>query len=205
MKKLFTLIALMAMTLSVQAQHEEGDFLIQPRVGMTVSNVSDGDKWKVNFTGGVEIEHFINDVFSLSAGLMYTRQGCIYNGFNDGKTVDDDVTLNLQYGSIPLMASYYVLPGLALKAGIQPAFRLKATVEQGGTRIDLDKAINLLFYGTDVKLNKFDLSIPVGLSYEISNITLDARYNIGVTNLTKGADTTRNSVFVFTLGYKIGR
>ena len=48
MKKLFALVALMALTLSAQAQHEEGDFTIQPRVGFTVSNITDGDKSKLN-------------------------------------------------------------------------------------------------------------------------------------------------------------
>ncbi|MCR4581952.1 MAG: PorT family protein, partial [Prevotella sp.] len=104
------------------------------------------------------------------------------------------------------MANLYVLPGFAIKAGIQPGFRVKAKIQQGSTTIDLDKALNLLYEDTDVKINKFDFSIPVGLSYEIKGITLDARYNIGLTKLISGADeTVRNSVFVLTLGYKLGR
>ena len=55
-----------------------------------------------------------------------------------------------------------------------------------------------------MKINKFDLSIPIGLSYEISNVTLDARYNFGVTKVFSGLDTAvRNQLFVVTLGYKL--
>jgi len=206
MKKLFTLIALTAITLTVQAQHEEGDFTIQPRVGLTVSNLSDGDKWKANVTAGVDFEHFLSDEFSLSAGVLFTNQGCIYNSLEDGKTSTEEVKMDVYYGAIPLMANYYVLPGLALKAGIQPAFRVKAKIKQGNTSIDVDNALRLLYENDDVKLNQFDFAIPVGLSYEFSGVTLDARYNIGLTKLISGSEeTVRNSVFVFTLGYKFGR
>ncbi len=204
MKKLFTLIALMAITLTVQAQHEEGEFTIQPRVGMTVSNLTDGDKWKANFTAGVDFEHFFTDQFSLGVGVLFTNQGCIYNSVNEQTKAEEDLKFDIYYGAIPIMANVYVLPGLALKAGLQPAFRMKAKAKQGGTSIDIDKALMLLA-DESTKMNKFDLSIPVGLSYEISGITLDARYNIGLTNLISGAEPARNSVFVFTLGYKFSR
>lgn len=204
MKKLFTLIALMAITLTVQAQHEEGEFTIQPRVGMTVSNLTDGDKWKANFTAGVDFEHFFTDQFSLGVGVLFTNQGCIYNSLNEQTKAEEDLKFDIYYGAIPIMANVYVLPGLALKAGLQPAFRMKAKAKQGGTSIDIDKALMLLA-DESTKMNKFDLSIPVGLSYEISGITLDVRYNIGLTNLISGAEPARNSVFVFTLGYKFSR
>ena len=47
----------------------------------------------------------------------------------------------------------------------------------------------------------FELSIPVGLSYEISDFVIDARYNFGVTKVLDG-DDCKNSVFQFTVGYK---
>lgn len=45
--------------------------------------------------------------------------------------------------------------------------------------------------------------IPVGLSYDFKfGLILDARYNIGVTNLAKDAGCTRNSVFAVTAGWR---
>ena len=59
---------------------------------------------------------------------------------------------------------------------------------------------------TDVKdkVEGFDLSIPMGVSYEFRNFVLDARYNLGATKILKGADarSSRNSVFMITLGYR---
>ena len=57
---------------------------------------------------------------------------------------------------------------------------------------------------------KFDFSVPVGLSYEISDAVIDARYNIGVTKVNKDdihgfcfKDPRRNSLIMLTIGYKV--
>ena len=82
--------------------------------------------------------------------------------------------------------------GMALKAGVQPGFLLAAKAKEGDVKVD---AKNI--YKT------FDLSIPVGLSYDFKfGLILDARYNIGVTNLAKNAGYTRNSVFAVTAGWR---
>lgn len=206
MKKLFTMVALMAMSLTAFAQHEEGDVTIQPKVGITISNITDGDKSKVNLAYGVEFERFFTDQFSASLGVMFTNQGCkykVYTDYGDIGVESYPIKLDIYYGTLPIMANYYVLPGLALKAGIQPAFRVKARVEQDGTKIDLDRAIDAMYDGNDNKLRTFDLSIPVGFSYEFKGITFDARYNIGVTKLISDTDEgIYHKVFIMTLGYK---
>jgi len=205
MKKLLTLMVLIAITLSVQAQHEEGDITIQPKIGVTISNMTDGDKSKINLTYGVEFERFFTDQFSASLGIMFTNQGCKWNIYSlDGAdNVSDDMKLDIYYGTLPIMANYYVLPGLALKAGIQPAFRVKARIEFNGEKMDFDNAIDAIFDGNDNKMRTFDLSIPVGLSYEFKRVTFDARYNFGVTKLISNTDENiYNKVFIMTLGYK---
>lgn len=210
MKKLLLLVALMAVTVSAQAQHEQGDVTIQPRVGFTISNITDGDKSKTNLAYGVDFERFFTDQFSLSLGLMFTNQGCKFNIYDDikdasnkGLSSDATTKLNIYYGSLPIMANYYVLPGLALKAGVQPAFRVKAKIERGDTKLDFDNMIDMLFAGEGNKLNTFDLSIPVGLSYEFIGITADVRYNFGVTKMISNTDKgIYNKVFMVTLGYK---
>ena len=205
MKKLLTLMALIAIALSVQAQHEEGDVTIQPKVGITISNITDGDKSKVNLAYGVEFERFFTDQFSASLGVVFTDQGCKYEIYSaDGAgNVSDDMKLDIYYGTLPIMANYYVLPGLALKAGIQPAFRVKARIELRGEKLDFDNYIDTMFQGEGNKLNTFDLSIPVGFSYEFKGITFDARYNFGVTKLISNTDESiYNKVFIMTLGYK---
>ena len=53
-------------------------------------------------------------------------------------------------------------------------------------------------------MKKVDFSIPIGISYEISDFVIDARYNLGLTNIN---DTdkykSKNGVIMLTVGYKI--
>ena len=198
MKKILVMVvAAMMATVGASAQHREGEYSIQPRVGVTFSTLTNTDdaKMKLNLAYGVEFEHYITEQFGVAGGLLFTNQGTKFN---------DDNTLNNYYCAVPLTANYYVLPGLALKAGLQPAFRVKTNMKANGQTYDIDKVMEYLFEDTDVKMNKFDLSIPVGLSYEYNGITLDARYNFGVTKLFSGVDdTVLNQVITITLGYKL--
>jgi hypothetical protein len=198
MKKIFVMaVAALMVTQRVSAQHEEGDFTIQPRVGITMSNMTNtnGAKTKLNVTYGVEFEHFFTDEFSVAAGVLFTDQGA---------KLDDDVTTNIYYGHLPITLNYYVLPGLALKAGIQPGYRTKAKAKMDGGTKDLDDLYKdaSLLTDEEIKISKIDLSIPVGISYEYKNVVLDARYNFGLNKVVNQGDAFYNRWFMISLGYK---
>ena len=190
-------IAAMMAIVSANAQHREGEFSIQPRVGVTFSTLTDNDdaKMKINLTYGAEYEQYITDQFSLAGGVLFTNQGF---KFDDG-----DGTLNNYYFAVPITANYYVVPGLAVKAGVQPAYRVKSQVKNSDVTVDFDRFMEGLFIGNDLSMPKFELAIPMGLSYEYNGITLDARYNFGLTKLITGIDDAiYQRVIVVTLGYK---
>ena len=189
MKKLLLMAAVMLSSVGAFAQHAVGSFTLQPKVGINIANItnnSDAGKARVDFAGGLEGEYQATDIFSLSAGLMYSRQGYKAKDNVAGLSGKD---WKPSYLNVPVLANVYVVPGLAVKLGVQPGFM-----------VDKDKD------GYKGEVNTFDLSIPVGLSYEYNNFVLDGRYNWGVTkinkNSMKGVDDTRNSVFQITLGYK---
>ena len=52
---------------------------------------------------------------------------------------------------------------------------------------------------------KVDVSLPIGLSYEYMGVVLDARYNLGLTNVDDSPghdDSCKNRVFTFSVGYR---
>ena len=188
MKKLILMAVMALATVSSFAQQAVGTFTIQPKVGLNLANLTDGDAdLRAGVAAGVEFEYQVSDIFSLSAGALYSMQGC-------KNTIQDvDVTTKLDYINVPILANVYVVKGLAVKLGIQPAFKVnssvKTTVNGHSESVDLDG------------VKGFDFSIPVGLSYEFSNVVFDARYNFGCTKTFEKADS-RHSVFQFTVGYK---
>lgn len=188
MKKLLVMAAVMLASVGAYAQHAVGSFTLQPKVGMNIANLTDADDAdaRIGFVGGLETEYQATDIFSLSAGVLYSMQGCKYD-YNNVKT-----TNKLDYINIPIMANVYVAKGLAVKLGVQPAFNVNSEWKATSGKSSVSR---------DVDVKSFDFSIPVGISYEYSNVVLDARYNWGLTKVADGSDS-KNSVFQITLGYK---
>lgn len=193
------ILAMLLTALSAMAQHEEGDFMVTPRVGLNIATLSDADKAIADLHFGVEAEFMVSDRLSLGFGAIVSNQGGKYDNDQDGTFKAD-----LDYVQVPVMASCYLLPGLALKAGIQPGFKMRAKAKSDDATIDLDDIFILANQLTsdDVKVSKFDLSIPVGLSYEYRNIVLDARYSWGLLKVINVGDAFYNRCFMLSLGYK---
>lgn len=189
MKKILLTAVVMLASVASYAQQAVGAFTLQPKIGMNVASLTkcDGCDPRIGLAAGVEAEYQATDIFSVSAGLIYSMQG------NKAKAEGVTQTTKLDYINIPILANVYVAKGLAVKLGVQPAFNVSDKVKLSGGGASLE--------AEDVGAESFDFSIPVGLSYEFNNVVLDARYNYGVTNVADGGDS-KNSVFQFTLGYK---
>lgn len=189
MKKILLTAVVMLASVASYAQHAVGAFTLQPKIGMNVASLTkcDGCDPRIGLAAGVEAEYQATDIFSVSAGLIYSMQG------NKAKEEGVTLTTKLDYINIPILANVYVTKGLAVKLGVQPAFNVSDKQKLSGGKASVE--------AEDVGAESFDFSIPVGLSYEFNNVVIDARYNFGVTNIADGGDS-KNSVFQFTLGYK---
>lgn len=187
------LMAFIATTASF-AQWSVGSITVQPKIGINGANITDADNSdsRIGLVLGGEFEYRVSPIFSLSAGALYSMQGCKGTAEDeDGNT--GDVSLKLDYINVPILANVYVVKGLAIKLGIQPGFnvRHKATATVSGVNVTTNLP----------GVKSVDFSIPVGVSYEFNRFVIDGRYNLGVTKLIDGADS-KHSVFQFTFGYK---
>ena len=197
MKKMMMIAAMMIAAVSANAQNEVGQITLMPKAGINISTITgDGDqKAKVGLVAGVEAEYGITENFGIDFGVLYSMEGCkmdlaVAAGEGASAYLAKGVNINLDYINIPILAQYYPVKGLAIKAGIQPAFNVRHKASKDGDKVNIDG------------VKSFNFSIPVGLSYEYQSFVLDARYNIGVTKLFKDADQGRNSTFSITIGYK---
>ena len=184
----------MAVMTMASAQNESGTLTIQPKGGFgfaTLTNVSEAVMTGVGMFGG-ELEYALNEKLSFGAGINFDMLGY---GIDDANGVRDWHT-GLNYLAVPVVANFYLYKGLALKAGLQPGFLLGASEAYKLNGEKFDNKVTSSF-------NTFDLSIPIGLSFEFSHVVIDARYLLGLTKVNKyGEDTCRNSVILITTGYK---
>ena len=216
MKKLMMIAAMMVAAVSANAQFEPGTWSIQPKIGGTMSKVSNMPKLPIGgnlnldksiYTGGLigaEFEYQIAKPFSLAAGLNFSMQGCKWSDYKEGKAELKETRIALGYLNVPIVANVYIFKGFAIKAGVQFGFltsaKLKYELKYEKNNINFDSSIK-----DDCK--KFDFSIPMGISYQVPTVPIyiDGRYNLGLTNIFKddmGDKTSKNQVFQITVGYK---
>ena len=223
MKKIFLLLLTAMVSLGSHAQIEDDAWYVIPKLGVGVADMTsaifDAKKAEVNqnatlkpmttFTGGVEFMYGLTDQLGLSFGLMYARQG--------SKTDNDLFKIKMDYVNIPLTIDFYPIPkaGLCLKAGVQVGFVGHKSKTINGVEYDADYVRKFLrtrrgdiavYAETEMsrEFNKVDFSIPLAISYELYNFTLEARYNLGLTKVMKNdPESSKHRVWQFTLGYKI--
>ena len=219
MKKIMMIAAMMLLSVGAFAQNEVGQITLKPTAGINLASITDSNdpKMRIGLIAGVEAEYGVAENFGITAGVFYSQQGVKFDGkesstlYADGQliggtTFEGKATYKLDYINVPIMAQFYPVKGLAIKAGVQPGFNVLKKVHRDGTwttagvlggnkqTVDED-------YDIEDGVKGFNLSIPMGLSYEISDFVIDARYNLGVTKVFDDGDN-KHSVFTFTLGYK---
>ena len=201
MKKFFFIASLMMLSLSSFAQRAPGTLSIQPKVGLNIANITDIDDAdpRLGLVAGAELEYQITDMVSLSAGALYSMQGCKQqNGASIlGFNVNTKNTVKTDYLNIPIMANVYITNGLAVKLGLQPGLNLSAKYKYDGSVAGYEGSSE----GDIDDVKSFDLALPIGVSYEINNFVIDGRYNFGLSKVFETGDN-KHSVFQITLGYK---
>lgn len=181
MKKIFAMVVAIFVSMSMFAQGEVGSFYISPKVGVNIATLTtpDNARMRLGLALGGEVGYQMTEKFAVTAGVMYSHQGA--------KQVQAE-TLKMNYLTMPVMVDYYLLKGLAVKAGVQPGLLVFTSCAARDTH--------------DV-YNKVDVSIPMGLSYEYRNVMLDARYHLDLLKVNKrGSFSSRNSLVQVTVGYK---
>jgi len=228
MKRVLFFAIMMMAVATAKAQFAPGTFSIQPKIGFTISWLSNAPKLPYGYEGkysldktaaggiiiGADAEYMVNDIFAVEAGINYSMQGSQWEDetWHEGDWRYDinDTKIELGYVNIPVTAKVYVWRGLAVKAGVQMGlltnakFKSKLHVRQEGS-----STVSTTPTSEKIRSDceKMDLSIPIGVSYEFSNhIVVDARYNWGLTKINKEKDfgdkNMKNSVFLITCGYK---
>ena len=222
MKKIMMIAAMMVATVSANAQFEPGTFSLQPKLGATVSWLSNMPKLNtgnaeldkspvVGFTIGGEAEYQLTKMLSLAAGVNYSMQGCGWADYEekmgDIKYELKDSKVELGYLTVPVLVNLYLFKGFAIKSGVQfgiltnanEKLNFKASDGHTSSNVDMDESIM-------DDCEKLDISIPIGVSYQVPTVpvVIDGRFNLGLTKLNKESfdKDYKNMVFQVTVGYK---
>ena len=143
---------------------------------------------KIGFNAGVLAHiHGSNAQWGFQPELYYSAEGAKSKANSDVKT-------NLDYLNLPVLIQYMFDNGFRIEAGPQVGFLLNAKAKTGSTTTDIKDNLK----GTS-------FAIPVGVGYLTSTgLGFDARYNFGISDLSKNSGGTklRSNVFQFGIFYQ---
>ncbi len=124
--------------------------------------------------------------------VIYSVQG------SDISTATSSQALDLAYVNIPVMLKFYLIGGLNLQAG--PQFGFLASANGPDPTGTVTGSVDLKSY-----LKSTDFSIGLGAGFDISRFTIDARYNLGISEINDNAalGATKNQAFQLSLGFKL--
>lgn len=209
-KRLFTLITtLLCLASSSFAQKEAKTMAFTVKGGITYPMIYDMDR-HIGFIGGIEGQYQLTKRKAVSLGLTYNDYSSTEGWSPKNYWYQKGTDVRLGYLSMPLMYNYYVVKGLALKAGVEANVCVyNATRPLGSTfwgpSGSYEKHVKYNAYHRDTaKFNKVRFAIPIGISYELNNIILDARYEYGLTDVSQqdGIHYSMIATYV-TLGIKL--
>ncbi|MBL4745475.1 MAG: PorT family protein [Flavobacteriaceae bacterium] len=200
MKKVFLTAVVAVMTVvSMNAQTSFG-----VKAGVNFADIKgdfENNSSLTSFHIGGVVEFKLSDKFSLQPELLFSAQGTKLEESEDVYSYESKIKFN--YLNIPVIAKYYVMEGLSLEFGPQLGILLSADVDStisiNGKVDETDKM--------DVKefIEDIDFGVNFGASYQLeNNLFFQARYNLGLVNVSKDSDDAemKNSVFQLSVGYK---
>lgn len=156
-----------AITSTLQAQHVN----IGVKGGLNAYTINGGNfDPKLGVHVGLLGHIHLTEKFGLQPEINYSVQGAKF-GNSDNK-------LNLEYINVPILLQYMFNNGFRLQAGPQVGFLASANTIVGNTTTKVNDA----FKG-------IDLGLGIGASYvhPPSGFGVDARYNLGMTNLSENS------------------
>jgi len=177
MKFLIGLMTAILITGIASAQHGNtpaGHVNIGLKGGLNVYNVHNDDNTKydprVGYHFGILGHIHFNRQFAIQPEIVYSAQGAKYEISN--KTFK----YNLDYINVPVLFQYMFDNGFRIQAGPQVSFLVSAKSKLNNNTTD-----------NKDNLKPIDFGLSIGASYVVpsTGFGIDARYNLGLTNINK--------------------
>ena len=168
-KKLILAVSLLlSVTANLQAQHVN----IGVKAGLNVFNINNDNGVNYDAKTGLHIGllghiHLAKQL-AFQPELVFSAQGAKY------KLAGNDVKIKLNYINVPLMIQYMFDNGFRIQAGPQIGFLASAKSEVNSNSTDIKSNLK----GVD-----FALGAGVGYVHPPSGFGVDARYNLGLSNI----------------------
>lgn len=172
---LITMIVFLVMAVgTVSAQHVN----IGTKIGLNsytvINDNGPGFDSNIGLHAGLLGHIHLNRQFGLQPEIVYSMQGAKRGSTN----------FNLDYINVPIMLQYMFDNGFRLQAGPQIGFLVRAKAVNGSTTVDIKD---------DFKSIDAGLSFGASYVHTPSSLGIDARYNLGLSDISESSSVESNS------------
>lgn len=196
MKRIIFAVTLIAVAGMSAPAWSQAQFAIGLKGGLNFANlnakgsVSDNYDNRTGYHAGVFSLIKIAS-FGIQPEIIFSKQGSEY-------VIDtENYEANFDYINVPIMLKFYLPLGLNLQAGPQFGFLTAGELKTTATGINSDNAKD---YYKDS-----DAALALGAGWDLPfGLTIDARYNIGLSEISDFSlfGEQKNKVFQLSVGYK---
>lgn len=216
MKKSIFIVAIAVMAVSAtQAQ----EVRLGAKAGVNFASIggdnTDGLDGLTGFHIGALVEIPVTERFAVQPEVLYSAQGAKREVTESLFNVSFKATgkTKLDYINVPIIAKYYIVDGLAVEAGPQIGFLVKANTESkldlGGIDPTIAQLIEDKFDSGDIDISdrtkSIDFGVALGASYRLNmGVFFGARYTLGLSNINDidGSNfKNQNNVLQLSAGY----
>lgn len=195
MKFLFVLMTAFFITGAASSQNinaPAGHVSIGIKGGVNVYNIHNDNSTtydsKVGFNLGVLGHIHVTKHFAIQPEIEYSAQGA--------KSTTGNGSIKLNYVNVPVLFQYMWDNGFRLQAGPQAGFLVSAKSKINDNSVDIKNNYKPLDLG---------VSFGAGYIHPTTGIGIDARYNLGLSNINKNIDMkSTNRGFQVSLFYIFG-
>lgn len=180
--------------------------------GITLANIKsvpetfEGYKWenKMGLAGGIFLEIGLPGPFSIQPEVLYVQKGAKIS-FAEGE-FSGTLSANVDYIEIPLLLKYsFGSGGLtvpSIYAGPYYGFNTKAEFVMKVAGLPEEKED----IKDDIRDNEFGVAFGLGLTQKLGllKLTLDARYDLGISNIIEETVETPSSIKTRTWLFMVG-
>lgn len=184
--KLYLNVALAAILMTATAKAQNVNIGIKGGLNIYNINNSDGAKYDnlLGFNLGLIGHIHLAKQLALQPEIVYSAQGA------KSTTAGIETKLQLGYVNVPVLFQYMFDNGFRLQAGPQVGFLVNAKAKTPNLTVDVKN-----------DLKKVDVGLGAGIGYinPKSNFGVDARYNLGLSNINDNS-----SVKSTNRGFQVG-
>jgi len=197
MKFLIVLMTAILITGAASAQHGNapaGHISLGIKGGVNLYNIHNDNSTtydpKVGFNLGLLGHIHVATHFAIQPEIDFSTQGAKYD------IVGSTTKLNLSYINVPVLLQYMWDNGFRLQAGPQLGLLVSAKSKYNDNTVDVKN---------DFKPLDFGVSFGAGYIHPSTGIGIDARYNLGLSNINEnGSINSTNRGFQLSLFYIFG-